>query len=109
MVSDTHSINGKTNYWLSCIYSYEKYLKRIRSTGESQELEHSTSSTDPHTVSLYTDAQSFSAPIQIAPTRGIIASTRGIMANSVMNSDYYVETSDNAPVTASSNKNDVIT
>ncbi|KAG5325222.1 RNF13 ligase, partial [Pseudoatta argentina] len=82
LVSDTHSING-----------------------ESQELERSTSSTNPHTVSLYADAQSFSTPIQIAPAR------RGIMVNSVMSSsDYYVETSDNASVTASnSNKNDVIT
>ena len=77
----------------------------VRFIGESQELERSTSSTDPHTVSLYADAQSFSTPIQIAPTR------RGIMVNSVMsNSDYYVETLDNASVTASnSNKNDVIT
>lgn len=82
MVSDTHSING-----------------------ESQELEHSASSTNPHTVSLYADAQEFPAPVvQIAPTR------RGIMANSMMsNSDYYVETSDNTPVIASSNRNDVIT
>lgn len=77
----------------------------VRSIGESQELEHSTSSTNPHTVSLYADAQSFSTPIQIAPTR------RGIVVNSVIsNSDYYVETSDNASVTASnSNRNDVIT
>ncbi|XP_012526293.1 E3 ubiquitin-protein ligase RNF13 [Monomorium pharaonis] len=83
MVSDTHSINGET-----------------------QELERSSSSTNPHTVSLYADAQEFPAPVvQIAPTR------RGIMANSVMpNSDYYIETSDsNASVTASSNRNDVIT
>lgn len=82
MVSDTHSING-----------------------ESQELERSASSTNPHTVSLYTDAQEFPAPVvQIAPTR------RGIMANSVMsNSDYYVETSDNTSVISSSNRNDVIT
>lgn len=77
----------------------------FRSTGESQELEHSASSTNPHTVSLYADAQEFPAPVvQIAPTR------RGIMANSMMsNSDYYVETSDNTPVIASSNRNDVIT
>lgn len=79
----------------------------MRFTGESQELERSASSTNPHTVSLYADAQEFPAPVvQIAPTRC------GIMANSVMsNSDYYVETSDsNASVTASSsNRNDVIT
>ncbi|TGZ48913.1 E3 ubiquitin-protein ligase RNF13-like [Temnothorax curvispinosus] len=83
MVSDTHSING-----------------------ESQELEHSASSTNPHTVSLYADAQEIPAPVvQIAPTR------RGIMANSVVpNSDYYVDTSDNTSVMASSsNRNDVIT
>lgn len=78
----------------------------VRSIGESQELEHSASSTNPHTVSLYADAQEFPAPIiQIAPTR------RGIIGNSVIsNSDYYVETSDNTSVTASnSNRNDVIT
>lgn len=78
----------------------------VRSTGESQELEHSTSSTNPHTVSLYADAQEFPAPVvQIVPTR------HGIMGNSVIsNSDYYVETSDNTSVTASnSNRNDIIT
>lgn len=89
LVSDTHSING-----------------------ESQELERSASSTNPHTVSLYADAQSFSTPIQVAPTRGIIAPTHGIMANSeVPNPDVcYVETSDNPSATTSnSNRNDVIT
>ena len=74
-------------------------------TGDS--LERSASSTNPHNVSIYADAQEFPAPVvQIAPTR------HGITANSVMsNPDYYVETSDsNASVMASSsNRNDVIT
>lgn len=30
MVSDTHSINGKTTNRLFCIYNYEKCLKRVR-------------------------------------------------------------------------------
>ncbi|KAL0128345.1 hypothetical protein PUN28_003555 [Cardiocondyla obscurior] len=70
--------------------------------GESQDLEHSSSSSNLILTNktLYTDAEDISAP-----TRRAI---RAISA--ISNSDYYVETSNNTSVMASSsNRNDVIT
>ncbi|EFN74498.1 RING finger protein 13 [Camponotus floridanus] len=83
LVSDSHSING-----------------------ERQELERSDSSTNPHTVSLYTGAEEFPASIEIAQSR------RGVMTDlPTSNSDCHVEISDNVTTLASNsqNRNDVIT
>lgn len=74
--------------------------------GERQELERSDSSTNPHTVSLYTGAEEFPASIEIAQSR------RGVVADLPMsNSDCHVEISDNVTTLASNsqNRNDVIT
>jgi len=74
--------------------------------GERQELERSDSSTNPHTVSLYTGAEEFPASIEIAQSR------RGVVADlPTSNSDCHVEISDNVTTLASNsqNRNDVIT
>ncbi|KAH0945979.1 hypothetical protein HN011_007040 [Eciton burchellii] len=79
MVSDTHSING-----------------------ESQELEHSISSTKPHTVNLYANTQELPISIvEIAPTRHL----RVTAVPTILNSDCHVEVLDNISVDASSASN----
>lgn len=78
----------------------------FRFIGERQELEYSDSSTNPHTVSLYTGAEEFPASIEIAQSQ------RGVVADLLTsNSDCHVEISDNVTTLASGsqNKNDVIT
>ncbi|KAG7199477.1 hypothetical protein KM043_014099 [Ampulex compressa] len=84
MVSDTHSING-----------------------EPPELECSVSSTKPHTVNLYTDAQELPASIvQIAPTRN----TTVVVNSPISNTDCPNSVPDNLVtnvIPAHSESNDV--
>lgn len=82
LVSENHSING-----------------------EPQELERSVSSTKPHTVNLYADAQEFPVPIHIASSR------RGVVSDlTTSNSDRCVEVPDAMTLASNSqNRNNVIT
>lgn len=70
------------------------------SIGEPQELDRSVSSTKPHTVNLYADAQELPAPVvEIAPARNARVASNSAMSNS----DSAI-----APATSSST-NEVIT